>query len=113
MKTRNAPRLLASLYVLPLLASCGLLPSKPVQPVVTRTEIVTVSVPAYQPLPSDLTSPIPEPPAPLLACTDSQGRPAVCVLDALATIPAYQAVIAVCNGDRARAALLGVTDGQR
>lgn len=69
-------------------------------------------VPAYRPLPAALTAPIPAPPAPLLDCRDANGRAAVCVLDALATIPAWQSALDACNADRRRAAALGATDGQ-
>lgn len=84
---------------------------KPV-PAVTRAEIVYVPIPAYTPLPVELTNPIAEPPAPLLGCSDGAGWPAVCVADALATIPAWRATLQMCNRDRARAAVLGATDGQ-
>jgi hypothetical protein len=95
-----------------LLASCGLLQRKAPQPTVTRTELVYVPVPAYKLLPSELTAPIPDPPAPLFTCDDGKGAPRLCVLDALAQIPAYQGALQLCNSDRARAALLGTTDGQ-
>ena len=67
---------------------------------------------AYRPLDSALTSPIPEPPAPPALCIDDRGEPGVCVLDGLATIPAWRATLQMCNRDRARAAVLGATDGQ-
>lgn len=108
----TAQRWRVFLCVLPLLASCGLLTRKAPQPTVTRTEIVYVPQTAYKALPIDLTSPIPEPPEPLFTCDDGKGAPRLCVLDALATIPAYQGALQLCNSDRARAALLGATDGQ-
>lgn len=111
MTTQTAHRLSILLCALPLLSSCGLFKAKP-QPVITRTETVMVPVPAYKPLPHELTAPIPMPPRPLLNCADGKGWPAICVPDALATIPAYQAAIGQCNDDRRRAALFGVTDGQ-
>lgn len=109
MMTLNARRWRVCLCVLPLLVSCGL---QAPRPTVTRTEFVTVPIPAYKPLPVTLTAPLPRPPVPLLSCSDSAGWPAVCVLDALATIPAWDAFADMCNRDRARAALLGTTDGQ-
>ena len=104
MPTLIAPRSIACLCALLSLASCGLLPQR--APVVTRTELVQVPVPAYRPLPHELTDPLAEPPAPLPACGGL-----VCVPAALATIPAYQAALGLCNADRARAALYGATDG--
>lgn len=95
-----------------MLASCGLLPRKAPQPTVTRTELVYVPVRTYRPLPIALTSPLMEPPAPLFTCDDGAGAPRLCVLDALAAIPAYQATVQQCNSDRARAALFGATDEQ-
>ncbi len=86
--------------------------ARPPQPALTRTEVPTVPVPASPPLPRELTAPIPAPPSPLLDCSDGHGAPALCVTDALATIPAYQVALETCNRDRARAALLGATDGQ-
>jgi len=67
----------------------------------------------YTPLPRELTDPIPAPPAPLLFCALPDGTPAGGVLDALATIPAWDAALGMCNADRARAAALGKTDGQK
>ncbi len=63
---------------------------------------------AYRPLDRALTDPLESPARPPARC---DGK--ICADDALATIPAYQAVIATCNADRARAALAGATDGQR
>lgn len=111
MKTQRVLRSSLCLCALLSLASCGLFQHKPT-PVVTRTEIVTVSVPAYKPLPRELTSPLSQPLPPSTDCVDAAGKPAVCVLDALSTIPVYQMLLDVCNADRARAALFGVTDGQ-
>jgi hypothetical protein len=81
--------------------------------VITRTELISVPTFAYRQLPDSLTAPIPAPPAPLLNCADGKGWPEVCVIDALATIPAWQATLQLCNGDRAKSALLGTTDGQQ
>lgn len=67
---------------------------------------------AYVPLPRELTMPIAAPPAPAALCTDARGAPAVCVIDALATIPAWRDALGVCNSDRARAGVLGTSDGQ-
>lgn len=106
MPTLTAPRSIACLCALLSLASCGLLPQRTPPPTITRTELVQVPVPAYRPLPRELTDPIPEPPAPPFDC---DGR--VCVLDGLVTIPLYQAALDMCNADRRRAALLGATDG--
>lgn len=94
-----------------MLAGCGLLPQRSAAPI-TRTELVQVPVPAYRPLPHELTDPIAAPPAPLLNCSDGNGWPAICVPDALATIPAYQAALGLCNADRRRAALYGAADAQ-
>jgi hypothetical protein len=85
------------------------MPRTPAPP--PRTEVLTVPVPAWRPLPDILTAPLLPPPAPPARCV-LEGRPAVCVLDALALLPAWEAQLATCNADRARAALLGATDGQ-
>lgn len=66
---------------------------------------------AYQPIPRALTAPIAMPTPPESRCM-LDGKPAVCVLDALALIPLYQGAIEACNADRARTALLGVSDGR-
>jgi hypothetical protein len=78
---------------------------------VTHSEAIEVPVPAWKPIPDKLTAPILPPPAPPARCV-LDGQPAICVLDALATIPLYQADIDQCNADRATTALLGATDGQ-
>jgi hypothetical protein len=93
------------------LASCGLLQHKPV-PVTTRTEIISVPTITYRPLPHELTAPLLAPLAPAAACVDAKGEPLVCALDGLLTIPDWEAILGTCNTDRARAALLGTTDGQ-
>lgn len=108
MQPLTALRLLACLCALLSLTACGLLPQRPT---VTRTVTVEVPLIAYRPLPRELTTPLPAPLPPSRNCVDAAGASAVCVLDALATIPRYQAVIGLCNADRARAALLGATDG--
>jgi len=64
------------------------------------------------PVPIALTDPLPAHPAPPSNCKTADGKPAICLLDALGMIPLYQADIEVCNSDRAKAALLGRTDGQ-
>ncbi|KAB2901267.1 MAG: hypothetical protein F9K31_02460 [Dokdonella sp.] len=73
--------------------------------------MVSVPVMVYRPLPAALTAPIPPPPAPPARCT-LDGAGAVCVSDALALLPMWQAALEMCNADRARAALLGRSDGQ-
>lgn len=66
---------------------------------------------AYRPIPDALTAPIPAPRAPPLLCL-LDGSPAFCVLDALATIPAWDTALQTCNADRATVRTLGKTDGQ-
>jgi hypothetical protein len=78
--------------------------------VVSKPEIVEVPRVAYRPLPPELTAPLAEPAMPIARCV-ADGKPAICVIDALATIPLYQAALRTANDDRARAALLGRTDG--
>ncbi len=109
MTTPIALRSIVCLCALGLLASCGLLPPKPQAPI-THTEFLTVPVPAYRRLPTTLTDPLVLPPRPLLDCSDGHGAPALCVTDALATIPSYQALVDTCNRDRAKSAALGETD---
>jgi hypothetical protein len=106
----NALRSMAFLCVLASLASCGLLPPKP--QVLTRPQVVEVATPVYRPVPIQLTLPIAEPPQPAARCA-LDGKPVVCVLDALGVIPSYQAALQQCNDDRANAALLGSGDGQK
>jgi len=77
---------------------------------VSRPEIIEVPRVAYRPLPPELTAPIAEPAAPPARCV-ADGKPAICVIDALSVIPAYQAKLRAANSDRASAALLGRTDG--
>ena len=110
MKTLPALRSLTCLFALLSLASCGLLKSKPVQ-VVTRPITIEVPVPVYQPLPDALTAPLMKPPAPPALCFLGE-QSFVCALDGLAQIPAYDALLDMCNADRRRASLLGRTDGQ-
>lgn len=113
MKMLIAKRWIACLCALPWLAGCGLLRTKPSPPPVPTTEVVRVPELAYVPLPRALTDPIAPPPAPAVLCTDAAGQPAVCVIDALATIPQWRDALDTCNSDRARAAVLGSSDGQR
>lgn len=108
MKTPTALCWLASLYALLLLTGCGLW--RPA-PTVTRTEVIAVPSIAYRPLPDALTTPIPAPPSPPLLC-EWNGQAAVCVIDALATLPAWRAALEAANADRRRAAILGGSDGQ-
>jgi hypothetical protein len=68
-----------------------------------------MTVPAYRSMPAELTAPLLAPPAPRLLCL-LNGQAAMCLLDALATLPAYEAALQVCNADRRRVALLGATD---
>ena len=77
----------------------------------SRPIAIDVPVIAYRPIPDALTAPILAPPRPPLLC-ELQGVAAVCVLDALATIPAWDAVLQTCNADRLTTRLLGKTDGQ-
>lgn len=65
-----------------------------------RPQIVEVPVTHYVPVPDQYTAPLAEPAAPGMFCTWS-GQPAVCVLDALATIPLWRAVVEKANADRA------------
>lgn len=107
MPMHRASRWLACLCALPLLTSCGLI-RRPA--VVTRVQTVEVPVIAYRPIPAELTAPIPKPPRPPLLC-ELDGRAVMCVLDALATIPAWDAAVELCNEDRRKTRLLGGTDG--
>ena len=109
MTTPMRPRWLACLCLLLLLSSCGLVSRNAPAPLV-RTEVLSVPTIAYRPLPAALTAPLPTPPLPPLLC-ELEGAPAVCALDALAQIPAWDATVQMCNADRRRAALLGATDG--
>lgn len=65
-------------------------------------------MPAWRDMPATLTQPLAEPPAPPLLCMlNKQAVP--CLIDAVATIPAYQATLRICNADRRRVDLLGRT----
>jgi hypothetical protein len=110
MTIRTAKLSLIYLFALPLLTSCGLFARKPTL-VITRPEVIEVSVPAYRPLPTALTDPLLPPPAPPARC-HLGGAPAVCALDGLAQITMWEALLDLANKDRAKAALAGKTDGQ-
>ena len=91
-----------------MLSSCSLLAPKPT--VISRPDIIEVPKLAYVPLPLALTAPVAPPHKPEARC-EFKGKPAICVLDALMTIPEFRAAIDAANHDRAAAALLGKTDG--
>lgn len=62
-------------------------------------------MPAWRPLPAQLTAPLAEPAPPPARCRDPQtGEPAVCVLDGLNWIEDWRAVLHQANADRATAA---------
>lgn len=61
-------------------------------------------LPAWRPLPAQLTAPLPEPAPPPAHCRDEHGQPAVCVLDALNWIEDWRGVLHQANADRATAA---------
>lgn len=65
-----------------------------------RPQTIEVPVTRYVPVPDQYTAPLAVPPMPAMACTFA-GQPAVCVLDALATIPLWRAVVEQANADRA------------
>ena len=65
-----------------------------------RPQTVEVPVTRYVSVPREYTAPLAEPTTPGMFCTWS-GQPAVCVLDALATIPLWRAVVEKANADRA------------
>lgn len=110
MKTLLWLRSLACLCLLPWLTSCGLI-SRPAPAPLVRAEVLSVPTIAYRKLPDALTDPLLAPPLPPLLC-ELDGTAAVCVLDGLAQLPAWQAFGEMCNADRRKAALLGTTDGQ-
>jgi hypothetical protein len=83
----------------------------PHKQVLSRPIAIDVPVVAYRPIPDALTAPILKPQRPPLLC-NLLGIPTVCVLDALATIPAWDAAVDLCNADRLKTRLLGKTDGQ-
>lgn len=60
-------------------------------------------VPAYQPLPKKLTTPLPYPTPPPMDCL-ALGVPTVCVLDALLKIEDWRGIVDEANLDRATAA---------
>lgn len=111
MKTPMLLRWLVCLCLLPSLASCGLFARRPAPAPLVRTEVLSVPTIAYRPLPSALTVQLLPPPPPPLLC-ELDGTAAVCVLDALATIPAWDAALQACNADRRKAAVLGAANGQ-
>lgn len=104
-----ASRWQTCLFALPLLASCGLLP--PRKQIVSRPQLIEVPVIAYRQIPDALTAPLLPPPEPPLLCV-LNAKASLCVLDALATIPAYQSSLDLCNSDRAKVRMLGKTDAQ-
>lgn len=65
-----------------------------------RPQVIEVPVTRYVPVPAEYTAPLAEPAEPPKGCA-YQGQPAVCVLDALATIPLWRAVVEKANADRA------------
>jgi hypothetical protein len=73
-----------------------------------RPQVIEVPVTRYVPVPPEYTAPIAEPDTPEMACT-YKGKPAVCVLDALATIPLWRAALEQANHDRADVGKLGKT----
>lgn len=101
MKTLTVPCLLTLLCLPVLLAGCG----QARQPVLVRPQIVEVPVTRYVPVPREYTAPLAEPADPPKACT-YHGKPAVCVLDGLSTIPQWRAVVEKANADRASVAKL-------
>lgn len=111
MKTLPALRWLICPFVLLSLASCGRSATKPTTQIVARPIVIDMPVVAYRSLPEALTTPLMKPPAPPAMCVLGE-QSFVCALDGLALIPAYDALLDMCNADRARAALLGRTDGQ-
>ncbi|WP_430391085.1 hypothetical protein [Dyella sp. 20L07] len=74
-------------------------------------KVVEVPVPAYQPLPTQLTTRIDQPAPPAKHCT-WKGLPAVCALDGLATIPQYQGKLDQANADRETAARITAKTGE-
>ena len=105
MPILTAQHLRCCLCVLLLLTGCGLA-KKPL--VVSRPSVIKVAMPTFRTIPESLTTLLSEPPAPPLLCIlNDQAVP--CLIDVLATIPAYQATLRLCNADRQRTALLGRT----
>lgn len=90
-----ARRWLACLFVLPWLAGCS-----PPTKMLTRPQVITVTRDRYIPVPHAYIAPIPAPPPPPKHCR-AHGRPAVCVLDALAWIEAWRGIWRKANADRA------------
>lgn len=102
MKTPTAPCLLALLCLLPWLGGCGLAKRQ----VLVRPQLIEVPVARYVPVPAAYTAPLPEPSEPEKHCVYRE-QPAVCVLDALATIPLWRAQLEKANHDRAAVKQLG------
>lgn len=102
MKTPIAPALLACLCLPLLLGGCG--PAQ--QQALVRPQVIEVPVTRYVPVPAEYTAPIAVPVEPEKHC-QYQGAPAVCVLDALATIPLWRAAVEAANADRAALKKLG------
>lgn len=71
-----------------------------------RPQIIEVPVARYVPVPRVLTAPIVEPEPPPERCA-FRGKPAVCVLDALAWIERWRGALERANADRATTAKLG------
>ena len=102
MTSRHALRLLLILCVPSWLGACGAKSQ-----IVRQPQVIKMPVETYVPLPTALTTPLAEPPAPAARCRMPNGTPAVCVVDALAQIPLWRAVVHQCNADRATAAQAG------
>lgn len=79
--------------------------------VITKPDVVYVPLVAYRPLPHELTAPLPPPLPPPRLCHDKKNKRMVCTLDGLASIEGWKVVHKIANQDRARAELLGKSDG--
>lgn len=65
--------------------------------------VIDVPVPAYRPLPHELTAPLPYPAPPPEDCL-ALGMPTVCVLDALLKLDEWKGIVDQANLDRATSA---------